>query len=334
MKRITREAPNILRYGALHYAQERLQDQDIMRATLEQDLESSGFTWNDLQQSTLVLDFRFEGQCDRVIGPLIQYLQSIPVGQVAVIFNAVVDVSKLDYPAVCVPEAVGDIGGWFSAIKHMPVNLDCDSDFVCLVRRANPGRARLVSAILQAGFRARVSFGGASPGPLLEREYGDLFPGRKLPILLDGPLLRESADNREHDVTSPLIQRCAVNIIAESSSQSGTEWKSWFITEKTLKTFGLRQFPIWWAVPGFVSQVREQGWDCFDDILDHSYDDIQDEDNRLGAVLQEIQRLSTMDLSRLRRQQHQRLQNNFDILQAKIKAINDSSDIYQRMGLL
>lgn len=335
MRCIQQILPGIIRYGALHFSQYYLTDIVRLDERVRQDLDASGLTFDDLKKNLVVLDFRFEGQCDRVIPQLIQYFRDIPVRDIAVIFNSVVDTTTLDYPAISIPESVGDIDGWFSAIEHEPEDLTTDCDFLCLVRRASWPRARLVSGIIDLAVQARVSFGGMALRGEGLGQYQHLFPGHPLPILLDGPLIRGEPDCREHVVTSPLLQRCAVNVVCESSSQSGPEWKSWFITEKTFKPFGMRQIPIWWTVPGFVRQVAAQGFDVFNDIVDHSYDDIHDEDRRLQAVLAEIERLSQYNLGRSRKQVGYRLQGNRDLLQEKIhRAAQPIDSILKEMGLL
>jgi hypothetical protein len=108
-------------------------------------------------------------------------------------------------------------------------------------------------------------------------------------------------------------------MVVESSSQSDPGiWRSIFLTEKTFKAFGLRQIPIWFAVPGFVAEVRKLGFDMFDDIVDHSYDHIVNEDQRFMQVFDQINKLNTqLDLSQcqqLRDNIHDRLNNNFAML--------------------
>ena len=65
-----------------------------------------------------------------------------------------------------------------------------------------------------------------------------------------------------------------------------------FITEKSLKPFYYFQLPLWVAAAGTVAALRTCGFDVFDDIIDHSYDSIEDNASRLIAVVNEVSRLN------------------------------------------
>jgi len=155
-------------------------------------------------------------------------------------------------------------------------------------------------------------------------EYRPLFPDQVLPITIDGIIDRNN-NNIEHVQTNPVFHSCLFNIVVETSSQTAPShprtprgWYSIFITEKTFKSFGLRQIPIWFAVPGLVTEVRKLGFDMFDDIIDHSYDLVDDEDKRFTQVFDQIKKLnSELDLSQcqqLRNSMLNRFNNNFMLL--------------------
>jgi len=316
MKCIRPISNGILRYGALHFSPSCLSDQQEISRIVCQDLADSEISIEDLKQNLVILDFRWEGQSDFDIVNLISYLRSILVQRVAVIFNSVVDVSKLDYPAISVASSMVNSEGWFDKLQNFPRPLETDCNFVCLMRRPSLTRATLASKLLNAGLNIRLSFGGMCH-PWELTEYQKFFPEQLLPLLIDGPLIRESDNNREHDVTSPLIRNCAVNIIAESGEQlPNNTWKGHFITEKTFKAFALMQFPIWMAVPGLVAQIRNLGFDLFDDIIDHSYDNIGDFDQRSNAVVQQAMRLGKVDLVLLRSTLEHRLAANYQRVEA------------------
>jgi RNA-binding protein YlmH len=56
------------------------------------------------------------------------------------------------------------------------------------------------------------------------------------------------------------------------------------------------------------------GFDVFDDIVDHSYDNIVDQSQRLDAVIEQLHKLSRLDLGSLRLQQKSRLLANWQLL--------------------
>ena len=91
-------------------------------------------------------------------------------------------------------------------------------------------------------------------------------------------------------------------------------WNTQFITEKTYKALSFRQLPVWCTVPGFVNRVRELGFDVFDDIIDHSYDNVKDPEKRINVIMKEIKRLLTLDTRQIRLNILDRLQKNADIV--------------------
>ena len=53
--------------------------------------------------------------------------------------------------------------------------------------------------------------------------------------------------------------------------------------------------PIIVSVPGTVELLRKQGFDLFDDIIDHSYDNIADDVNRFKQLVTLISHMNTQD---------------------------------------
>jgi hypothetical protein len=103
--------------------------------------------------------------------------------------------------------------------------------------------------------------------------------------------------------------------IAERGEEDETDefsWRSQFLTEKTFKAFAFRQVPIWFAVPGLVSQVRDLGFDIFDDIVDHSYDQIQNPDQRRSCVVQTVKDLDNRYSLEQCKQLKEQLQPRFE----------------------
>lgn len=80
-----------------------------------------------------------------------------------------------------------------------------------------------------------------------------------------------------------------VNIVTESNFL----FNEIHITEKTLKPFYFYQFPIFLSSMHHIKYIKDlYGFDMFDDILDHSYDNEPDNKKRLFMVYDEIKRLS------------------------------------------
>jgi len=79
-----------------------------------------------------------------------------------------------------------------------------------------------------------------------------------------------------------------------------------------------RQIPIFWAVPGTVQLLRDMGFDVYDDIIDHSYDTIQDPNVRLNTVVGTLKDFidnhTLNDMNNLRKQLWSRINKNVDLL--------------------
>lgn len=72
-----------------------------------------------------------------------------------------------------------------------------------------------------------------------------------------------------------------VEIITETSC---TE-KCFNLTEKTLNSIYGKSFPILISSPGVVSFLRRMGMDVFDDIIDHSYDTVENPVDRIYQAI-------------------------------------------------
>jgi hypothetical protein len=229
-------------------------------------------------------------------------------------------VDATEYPIVGHTKSMVNHGDFLSNIqKHPPdQQIVLDKKFLCLIRRASPSRAAFASQLRQSIDPAniRMSFGSHHHSVEL-REFQPLFPNDVLPILLDGII---PGDNREkiYDVEN-LWYQSLFNIVVESSTQTDPDvWTSIFITEKTFKAFAMCQIPVWFAVPGLVQQVRALGFDLFDDIIDHSYDSIQDQNLRIQAVIDFVSALDQLysvdNCQNMRFALWDRLQANYNLL--------------------
>lgn len=76
-------------------------------------------------------------------------------------------------------------------------------------------------------------------------------------------------------------------IVTETNYDSNTIFQS----EKTFQPIMMMQPFVLVAEPGAVAFLRENGYDVFDDIIDHSYDTIYEHPVRMKAIMAEIRRL-------------------------------------------
>jgi hypothetical protein len=79
----------------------------------------------------------------------------------------------------------------------------------------------------------------------------------------------------------PMYQNSFVEIVSESSFTA----PSYMLTEKTAHSFFGCNFPIILSGCGAVAHLRDVGFDMFDDVVDHGYDQIKNPFDRiLGAI--------------------------------------------------
>jgi hypothetical protein len=107
---------------------------------------------------------------------------------------------------------------------------------------------------------------------------------------------------------TPLYQNSFVEFVTESVY----DYDLAFITEKLLNSQLGSNFPIWIGGRGTVTWLREHGCDVFDDVVDHSYDSVQDPVVRMQMCIDKNSKLlkdikHTQDL--WRRHQHRFQQN-------------------------
>ena len=98
----------------------------------------------------------------------------------------------------------------------------------------------------------------------------------------------------------PYYSKTFVELVNETSYTES----AFNLTEKTLNSIYGCNFPIIVSSPGSVAFLRNMGLDMFDDIIDHSYDSIQDPVERLYTALSLNQKILTdVDYAKLKWQE-------------------------------
>ena len=86
----------------------------------------------------------------------------------------------------------------------------------------------------------------------------------------------------------PSYESTYINIITESAYKTNEI----HITEKSFRPFYFNQFPIFVASPHHVKMLRTRyDFDMFDDVINHTYDEVENHRDRMFAIFQEILRL-------------------------------------------
>jgi len=247
--------------------------------------------------------------------------KDFPNLEIRVLFN-IYTKKKTSYRYVCFPE---HMVAHCRFLKHVnSLNIDWEKIvinkyFLSLQRRASVGRLKFSKQLLDNFNKSQYILSCATqPNMWLNKtqEFVDVFEPYTLPILVDGIIDNES---KQHYHTNVDFFKCFVNVVTETSSQTDNDsWRDIFLTEKTFKVFAYRQLPIWFAVPGTVQLARDLGFDVFDDIIDHSYDQIDNETARMTAVVNELKRFcnnySINEIRKLRTNLWERISSNNKLL--------------------
>lgn len=110
---------------------------------------------------------------------------------------------------------------------------------------------------------------------LVETDYESIYPTHN-----------DNVDNFIHRL-GKLYKNSFVEIVTETSFAQ----PSFMITEKTLNSIYGCNFPILLSGVGAVNHLREIGFDLFDDVVDHSYDQIHNPFDRIIAAIEDNKQL-------------------------------------------
>jgi hypothetical protein len=99
-------------------------------------------------------------------------------------------------------------------------------------------------------------------------------------------------DQARYDIDQDFFYDSYINLITETTASADVI----FISEKTFKVFRSGQLPIWLSGTNSVKYIKSLGFDIFDDIIDHSYDQESNLHKKIDCIHKEIDRLMTLDL--------------------------------------
>lgn len=130
--------------------------------------------------------------------------------------------------------------------------------------------------------------------------------------LLPNKILFNDEENNILDTgcDHPAYKSSYVNLVTETYSKINVN----LLSEKTFKPIRSGQLFILIGSPGSISHLRDIGFDTFDDIIDHSYDDILDDRARIAAALKQVDYLFDLDLKEIFVKIKPRLKKNFEFL--------------------
>lgn len=122
--------------------------------------------------------------------------------------------------------------------------------------------------------------------------------GKKLPLVVDSvDLANKSLPN---DLHPKVYDNTLINLVTETYYFPEYNFiDETFITEKSWKVFTAGQLPVIIGPRGIVSRLRLLGFDMFDDIIDHSYDNTDDSVRVFKAIESMHKLMSTHNIQQL-----------------------------------
>ena len=314
MPRIRREDPVIFYDIWRSIPADQYNNKEFILHELGNDLSAANLTLDDIPNFVWVFDLKPEGVSANDMQSFFQLFSDcgLDLKNFRVAFSCVEDVGQLPYPAVCLPDRLIYNGNWWMHLDHYHIdwsNLQITHKLVCLMRRPSISRGNIAKRLLSKFHKNDLIMTFGTNGVEPSDDIKQLIWPHPYPMIVDRPMADQVFQHRiDHD----FFYRAPVNLVVESSSQiDPNTWRSIFITEKTFKAMAWHQFPLWYAVPGLVNQVRHMGFDVFDDVFqNHSYDQIQDPWARMTQVVLLARQVCNLNLTELRKQYWHRLQNN------------------------
>jgi len=171
----------------------------------------------------------------------------------------------------------------------------------------------------------------------MDKEYWDNEVSSKFPIKIDNFFLgwydNESAnvsgELHHHDVFS----NAYIDLVTENINYSPKTFDYNTLTEKSLKPFLFYQIPLFVTYSNNLKCLRDIGFDLFDDILDNSYDLIEDPKERIDSIISNLIKLKNIDLESYFEINKIRFINNRNLV-FKLAFSNGINDIFRFTNFL
>jgi hypothetical protein len=191
-------------------------------------------------------------------------------------------------------------------IDHMKNVDDRNTKFVCLNKAPRKHRVRLVEEIISRNLHeiGTVSCGYDS----INVDYSKIcVQGLQHHFPLQVETTKRITDDSDvNETLSNFNEDSLITVVAETSCEQNEHpldrggADKIFITEKTLKAFITGTFPLILAPKHAIRHLRHRGFDMFDDLIDHSYDNYSDPKIKIKLIVDELEKLLEYSLQDLK----------------------------------
>ena len=143
----------------------------------------------------------------------------------------------------------------------------------------------------------------------------------KCPTTLDHKTSNSAAGGNNYFSTKEHYLDTYVSIVNET----GINDNCTFITEKTVRPMFNRHPFIVWGNPHILKNLRSYGFKTFDWLIDESYDECENANERLNMILKEIEKLNSLPIERL----HKLYYDNLDVMEHNYQRLKQMESEYK-----
>jgi archaellum component FlaF (FlaF/FlaG flagellin family) len=196
---------------------------------------------------------------------------------------------------------------WKDSFSHQATH-----HFVALARTPRYSRTQVVNSILNRNLQQWGYFSIGSGNEYNRNNNFFLVNQQELgidsknlpyfPCFIDGEIVQQlevvngQFYGKSYEITNDKIKNALVNVVLESGFEYSSAvpgdwpWAVPMLTEKTVKAFALGQIPMILGPRGQVEKTRQQGFDLFDDLIDHGYDNEPDPFLRIEQFVNSLEK--------------------------------------------
>lgn len=137
----------------------------------------------------------------------------------------------------------------------------------------------------------------------------------KLPITIDHDVSEkpEYISNKINKLYNPILNLVTENLTGMDHGDVSPYGIITF-TEKTIKPFQAKQIPLFIGLCGLQDVYRKLGFDLFDDLINNDFENEQNPIKRISMVVDELERLSKIDLVDFKNKNLHRFEKNYNLL--------------------
>ena len=166
--------------------------------------------------------------------------------------------------------------------------------FVSLTRLPKKHRIIATIRLLEKNLEKHgyISCGCDSTNNELSLNNYNIIPKKfidRFPMYIDGVI--EQYSHKQTDAINEKINGAFINLVLETGFEDNIAWNVPVITEKSAKPFFWGQVPIFVSYHNTIPYIRKLGFDLFDDIIDHSYDNEINPTKRIFMAVKQLEKI-------------------------------------------